>query len=153
MNKKEKYQNTLNILADINDENGKIDLKKNSNNFLNILHEEFKSFSWLGFYMLNDSKDELLLGEYIGGPATKVILINSGVCGKCAREGISILVPDVSNFEGHIACSLSTRSEICVPIRINKEFIGLLDIDSDKLNNFDETDKKYLERIVNQIGR
>lgn len=153
MNKKEKYNKTIKILKDTYGKIDKANPADNLNDLLDILHSEFESFSWLGFYMFNDLKDTLVLGKYIGGPATKYIPINSGVCGKCARENSSIVVPDVSKFEGHIACSLTTKSEICVPIHINGEFVGLLDIDSNLLNNFDEIDKKYLERIVNQIGR
>ncbi|MFA6811768.1 MAG: GAF domain-containing protein [Bacteroidaceae bacterium] len=153
MNKIEKYEKTLNIIENLLSKNGVTNSTENLNDLLDILHREFKSFSWLGFYMLSNSKKELLLGEYIGSPAAKVIPINSGVCGKCAREEASVVVPDVSKFDGHIACSLTTKSEICIPIHLKGEFVGLLDIDSNILNNFDSSDKKYLECIVNQIGR
>lgn len=104
-------------------------------------------FFWVGFYLVEDG--ELVLGPFQGPIACTRIRYGRGVCGTAWKEGKTLVVPDVDKFPGHIACSSASRSEIVVPIyNKEKEVVGVLDIDSDRLAEFDETDREWLERIV-----
>lgn len=109
------------------------------------LKEAF-DFFWIGFYII--SNGELHLGPFQGSVACYRIKKGKGVCGTAWSEAKTQVVPDVDLFPGHIACSSLSRSEIVVPMINNSEVVGVLDIDSDQLNTFDETDKEYLEKIV-----
>lgn len=101
---------------------------------------------WVGFYRVIDN--ELVLGPYQGPIACARIAYNKGVCGTAWAKKQTIIVPDVSKFPGHIACSSQTRSEIVVPLLQNDEVIAVLDIDSEKWDMFDDIDAKYLEQIA-----
>ncbi|MCD8312780.1 MAG: GAF domain-containing protein [Bacteroidales bacterium] len=114
------------------------------------LHEAF-GFFWVGFYLVKD--DDLILGPFQGSPACTRIAKGRGVCGTSWAEARSIVVPDVELFPGHIACSSLSRSEIVIPLFSADQVIAVLDIDSDCLNAFDETDRCYLEAIVAIIVR
>lgn len=103
-------------------------------------------FWWIGFYRVMGN--ELVLGPFQGPLACTRIPKGRGVCGSCWERGQTIVVPNVELFEGHIACSSFSKSEIVVPIYHDGTTIGVLDIDSEKLNNFDDIDAKYLEKIV-----
>ena len=104
-------------------------------------------FFWVGFYLVEDG--ELVLGPFQGPIACTRIRYGRGVCGTAWKEGKTLVVPDVDKFPGHIACSSASRSEIVVPIyNKEKEVVGVLDIDSDRMAEFDETDREWLERIV-----
>ena len=107
------------------------------------LKEAFEFF-WVGFYLVEN--DELVLGPFQGSVAC--YRIKKGRGGTAWAERRTLVVPDVDQFPGHIACSSLSRSEIVVPIIVGDEVKGVLDIDSDHLNTFDETDRKYLEEIV-----
>ena len=104
----------------------------------------------MGFY-LADSEEELVLGPFQGPVACTRIKKGRGVCGTTWSRAETIIVPDVEQFPGHIACSSLSRSEIVVPIFKEGRVIGVLDVDSEHLNHFDETDKQYLEEIVTYI--
>lgn len=106
-------------------------------------------FLWVGFYLTRE--EELVLGPFQGPIACTRIQKGRGVCGTSWEKREAIIVPDVNQFPGHIACSSLSRSEIVIPIIRFGEVLGILDIDSEHLNHFDETDKKYLEEIVSQI--
>lgn len=151
MEKEEKYLEVLKFYQDNNYRIKEQNILTKMANLLNLLKEKFQCFHWIGFYLLDGEKNELYLGPFIGSLAANSIALNRGVCGYCARKKETIVVEDVSKFDGHIACSLSSRSEICVPLIINKKFYGLLDIDSNYLAYFDQVDKKYLELLVHQI--
>ena len=110
-----------------------------------IIHETFH-FWWTGFYRVVG--DELVLGPFQGPIACTRIKFGRGVCGTAWKEKRSVVVPDVEEFPGHIACSSESKSEIVVPIFCNAEVVAVLDIDSEKLATFDDTDKKYLEKIT-----
>lgn len=112
-----------------------------------IIHETFH-FWWTGFYRVVG--EELVLGPFQGPLACTRIKFGRGVCGTAWKEKRSVVVPDVEEFPGHIACSSASRSEIVVPIFRNGEVFAVLDIDSEKLSTFDETDKVFLEKIVQQ---
>lgn len=124
------------------------DLIANLANTSAILKEAF-GFFWVGFYLVKE--DQLVLGPFQGTLACTRIKKGKGVCGKSWETKAAIIVPDVENFEGHIACSSLSKSEIVVPIIKNGNVVGVLDVDSDKLNDFNETDKMYLEEIVGRI--
>lgn len=109
------------------------------------LKEAF-GFFWVGFYLAEN--DELVLGPFQGSVACYRIKKGRGVCGTAWERMQTLVVPDVEHFPGHIACSSLSRSEIVVPILAGNEVKGVLDIDSDLLNTFDEIDKLYLEEVV-----
>lgn len=124
------------------------DLIANLANITAVLKEAF-GFFWVGFYLVKG--DELVLGPFQGSIACTRIKKNKGVCGKALEKTETIIVPDVDKFEGHIACSSLSRSEIVIPLFIDGMIAGVLDIDSDKLDSFDKTDAKYLEIITTLI--
>lgn len=109
------------------------------------LKEAF-GFFWVGFYLVENN--ELVLGPFQGSVACYRIKKGRGVCGTAWERMQTLVVPDVEQFPGHIACSSLSRSEIVVPILAGNEVKGVLDIDSDLLNTFDEIDKLYLEEVV-----
>ena len=114
------------------------------------LIQERMGFFWTGFYMVRDS--ELVLGPFQGPVACMRIGYGKGVCGTAWKEGRTVVVPDVEEFPGHIACSSKSRSEIVVPLRsASGEVTGVLDIDSTELSTFDRIDAHWLERIVKFI--
>lgn len=121
------------------------DLIANMANVAAMLHETF-GFWWTGFYRVRD--DVLLLGPFQGPMACTRIKKGRGVCGTAWQKGETQIVPDVDQFPGHIACSSASKSEIVVPVTMEGEIIGVLDIDSAELDTFDETDRRYLEYIV-----
>lgn len=114
-------------------------------NLAAMIHFTF-GFFWTGFYRV--AGEELVLGPFQGPLACMRIRYGRGVCGTAWKEGCTLVVPDVEQFPGHIACSSLSRSEIVVPLRRNGTIWGVLDIDSKELATFDETDAKWLERIV-----
>ena len=123
-------------------------------NFANaaaVLKQVF-GFFWVGFYRTTEP-ELLTVGPYQGDLACLHIPFGRGVCGAAARTQESIIVPDVDQFPGHIACSSRSRSEIVVPFVDDGKTRFVLDIDSDKLSDFDDVDRRYLERIVAMIGR
>jgi GAF domain-containing protein len=125
---------------------GESDLIANLANVTSALKQAFPSFSWVGFYLMKGG--ELVLGPFQGKLACTRIKIGSGVCGTAVLKKETIIVPDVEEFPGHIYCDPDSRSEIVVPIIKDGEVLGVLDIDSYELDNFDETDKFYLEKLV-----
>ena len=124
---------------------GEEDLIANLANITGALKEQF-NWLWIGFYLVK--KDELVLGPFQGPVACTRIKKGKGVCGASWAKAETLIVPDVEKFPGHIACSSLSRSEIVVPIIRNNEVVGVLDADSVDLNNYDQTDKKWLEQIV-----
>ncbi len=103
---------------------------------------------WVGFYLVDQNEQNLVLGPYQGPLACTRIDFGKGVCGKAMENQETIIVADVNNFPGHIACSSFSKSEIVIPGKYNDEVYFVLDIDSEKLNAFDTKDRKYLEKIV-----
>ena len=126
------------------------DLIANLANTAAALHQAF-GFFWVGFYLVKN--DELVLGPFQGPIACTRIKRGRGVCGAAWESARSIVVPDVEKFPGHIACNSESKSEIVIPLMTDNMVIGVLDIDSDKLNDFDETDKVYLEKICRVIEK
>jgi GAF domain-containing protein len=143
MTKQEKYSSLLPQVQAVMDSS--VDIIANMANMAAMLHETF-GFWWTGFYRVIG--DELVLGPFQGPLACTRIAYGRGVCGTAWKEQRTIVVPDVEAFPGHIACSSASRSEIVVPVFQNGEVIAVLDIDSDQLATFDETDSEYLEKAV-----
>ena len=127
---------------------GEPDLIANMANITSVLREAF-SFFWVGFYRVEGNR--LVLGPFQGPPACTRILYGRGVCGTAWKEDRSLIVPDVYKFPGHIACSSLSRSEVVVPVRKDGLVIAVLDVDSDRLDHFDETDVFYLEKICTLV--
>lgn len=121
----------------------------NMANVAAALWETF-GFFWVGFYRVEG--DQLLLGPFQGPVACTRIRKGKGVCGTAWVEGKSLIVPDVDLFPGHIACSSRSRSEIVVPLFQAGQVTAVLDIDSDQVSSFDETDAHYLEQIVTLLS-
>ena len=117
-------------------------------NLAALLHRAF-GFWWTGFYRVVG--DELVLGPFQGPMACIHIPYGRGVCGTAWQRGETVVVPDVEQFPGHIACSSESRSEIVVPVWRDGRVCAVLDIDSRELATFDDTDRKYLETIVEKI--
>lgn len=126
---------------------GEKDLIANMANISSMIHQTF-GFWWTGFYRV--CGQELVLGPFQGPLACSRIRYGRGVCGTAWKEAKTIVVPDVEQFPGHIACSSASRSEIVVPVfnEGKQEVTAVLDIDSAELNKFDQTDKEWLEKIV-----
>jgi len=128
---------------------GETDEIARMSNMAALLHFEF-GFWWTGFYRVV-SADELVLGPFQGPVACTRIKKGRGVCGTSWREDRTLVVPDVEQFPGHIACSSESRSEIVVPCRKFGQIVAVLDIDSKELATFDEIDRDYLEQIVSML--
>ena len=146
--KAEKYRQLLpqiNALV-----SGEKNLIANLANVAAALKDTF-DFWWVGFYLVEGN--ELVLGPFQGPVACTRISKGKGVCGSAFSEKKTILVPDVDQFPGHIACSSASLSEIVVPIIKDGEVTMVLDIDSDQLNDFDETDQQNLEALANMISQ
>lgn len=127
---------------------GELDMVANLANICAALKEQFKWF-WVGFYLVKG--EELVLGPFQGPVACTRIAKGKGVCGAAWEQGKILIVPDVDAFPGHIACSSLSRSEIVIPIFHNNTVVGVLDVDSEHLDQFDQTDAKYLEQVVRLI--
>ncbi len=128
---------------------GEEDLVANMANMVAALKAQFGWF-WVGFYLVK--KDELVLGPFQGPVACTRIKKGRGVCGSSWQQQKTLIVPDVEKFPGHIACSSLSKSEIVVPVFSNHEVVGVLDVDSDAYDQFDETDQKYLEAMLQLIS-
>ncbi len=128
---------------------GEPDMIANLANVAAALKEQF-NWLWVGFYLVK--KDELVLGPFQGPVACTRIKKGRGVCGAAWQNAATLIVADVEKFPGHIACSSLSRSEIVVPIIRDNNVIGVLDVDSELPDQFDETDKKYLEEIITAIS-
>jgi len=141
--KQEQYESLLPQIKAVVE--GEPDLIANLANTCACLKEQF-NWLWVGFYLIKGN--ELVLGPFQGPLACTRIKKGKGVCGTSWAEKETIIVPDVNAFPGHIVCSSLSLSEIVVPVIRNGEVVAVLDVDSGKYNEYDETDKKYLEKIV-----
>ncbi|MBV9240953.1 MAG: GAF domain-containing protein [Acidobacteria bacterium] len=127
---------------------GETDLVANLANIAAVLRQAF-GFFWVGFYLAKEG--QLVLGPFQGPLACTRIDFDKGVCGHAFSTRETVLVPNVDDFPGHIACATESRSEVVVPIIVDGECLGVLDVDSDKLNDFSQTDADGLGRIVRAI--
>lgn len=145
--KEERYLSFIRIFDSLMDrEQDPVSILSNASSAL----KDAFGFFWCGFYIVKG--DELILGPFQGSIACYRIGKGKGVCGTAWKEARTILVPDVEKFPGHIACSSLSRSEIVIPVFAGNEIKCVLDIDSDRTDEFDETDRKYLEKIAQIIS-
>jgi len=147
LSKEEKYKALLPQIKALT--TGESDLIANLANITSALKYGM-DFFWIGFYMVKDN--QLILSAFQGTVACTRIAFDKGVCGACYRAQKTLIVADVEAFEGHIACSSLSRSEIVVPIFHEGKVVIVLDVDSTQLSDYDEVDKKYLEEIADWIG-
>jgi L-methionine (R)-S-oxide reductase len=141
--KQEQYQSLIPQIEALIE--GEADLVANLANICAALKEQFKWF-WIGFYMVKGN--ELVLAPFQGPVACTRIAKGRGVCGAAWEQGKTLVVPDVDAFPGHIACRSLSRSEIVIPVYRHGQVVGVLDVDSEDLDQFDQTDAQYLEQIV-----
>jgi L-methionine (R)-S-oxide reductase len=146
VNKKEQYLEVYHQLKTILD--GEKDIIARMATICGAIKEAF-NFYWIGFYRVDG--DELVVGPYIGTLACLRIKKGKGVCGTAWKNEQTIIVKNVDEFSGHIACSSESKSEIVVPVFKDNQIIAVLDIDSTEYNTFDEIDKEGLERIVTLV--
>lgn len=124
---------------------GETNVIANMANITAAIKETF-GFLWVGFYIVDGN--ELILGPFQGPIACTRIRKGRGVCGTSWSNEKTLIVPDVNEFPGHISCNPKSKSEIVIPVFVNNNIYAVLDIDSDQLNTFDDTDEKYLKKIV-----
>lgn len=146
--KAEQYQNLMPQIQAIVD--GESDVIANFANICAALKQQF-DWLWIGFYLVKD--DELVLGPFQGPIACTRIAKGRGVCGTAWQQQQVMIVPDVDQFPGHIACSSASKSEIVLPIMKNGVCLGVLDIDSDELDQFDDVDAAYLQQLILTIEK
>ena len=144
--KQEQYESLVPQIKALID--GEPDLVANLANVVAALKEQFGWF-WVGFYLVKG--EELVLGPFQGPIACTRIRYGKGVCGSSWEQKQTLIVPDVEQFPGHIACSSLSKSEIVVPVIREGKVIGVLDVDSASLDEFDITDQQYLQEIVAAI--
>ena len=128
-----------------------IPLVSNLSNLSRLIYDSIPNTSWCGFYLSFEDKDELYLGPYQGPIACTLIKYGRGVCGTCALEKKTQLVPNVHECKNHIACSSKTNSEIVVPIIKENKVVGVIDLDSEEFNNFTLEHQKVLEEVSDII--
>jgi L-methionine (R)-S-oxide reductase len=151
LSKKQKYEALIPQLVSL--VKGESDLIANTANIVAALKEAF-SFFWIGIYFVKERNgtQELVLGPFQGPPACVRIAKGKGVCGTAWDKKTTIVVPDVDQFPGHIACSALSKSEIVVPVIKNNTVVAVLDIDSTKLSDFDVTDEIFLNEVAKIIS-
>lgn len=119
-----------------------------------FLEANISYYNWVGFYFKNGDKDELKLGPYVGAPTDHTIIpFGKGICGQVAVSNQNFVVPDVSAQDNYIACSISVKSEIVVPIFVHEENIGQIDIDSNVVDPFTEADERFLEFVCKAVSK
>ena len=118
-----------------------------------ILEDAIDYYDWVGFYFRNGDKEELKLGPYVGDPTDhEIIPFGKGICGQVALSNENFVVPDVAAQDNYIACSITVKSEIVIPIFVNGDNIGQIDIDSKTLDPFSEQDERFLEFVCGQVA-
>jgi len=119
-----------------------------------LLHDSVDYYNWVGFYFKNGDKEELKLGPYVGAPTDHVIIpFGKGICGQVAVSNKNFVVPDVKAQNNYIACSIDVKAEIVVPIFLNDENVGQIDIDSNTADPFTEADERLLEFVCKQVSK
>lgn len=118
-----------------------------------VLEANIEYYNWVGFYFKNGDKDELKLGPYVGEPTDHTIIpFGKGICGQVAVSNQNFVVPDVSAQDNYIACSITVKAEIVIPIFVNGENIGQIDIDSNTPDPFTEADERFLEFVCKEVA-
>jgi GAF domain-containing protein len=118
-----------------------------------LLEDNVGYYDWVGFYFRNGDKEELKLGPYVGEPTDHTIIpFGKGICGQVAVSNKNFVVPDVAAQDNYIACSITVKAEIVVPIFVNGENIGQIDIDSKTIDPFTESDERFLEFVCSKVA-
>ena len=124
------------------------------NQICELLEQNISYYNWVGFYFRNGNKEELLLGPFVGAPTDHAVIpFGKGICGQVAVSNENFVVPDVQAQDNYIACSFTVKSEIVVPLFVNGENIGQIDIDSNVLDPFTVADERFLEFVNNEISK
>lgn len=119
-----------------------------------LLEQNIDYYNWVGFYFKNGNKNELKLGPYVGAPTEHVIIpFGKGICGQVAESNENFVVPDVSAQDNYIACSLTVKAEIVVPIFVSGQNIGQIDIDSNTIDPFTKEDERFLEFVCAEVAK
>ncbi|EMQ96418.1 GAF domain-containing protein [Xanthomarina gelatinilytica] len=122
-------------------------------NICELLEAHIPHYNWVGFYFKNGDKNELKLGPYVGEPTDHIIIpFGKGICGQVAVSNKNFVVPDVSAQDNYIACSITVKAEIVIPIFVNGENIGQIDIDSNTPDPFSEEDERFLEFVCEKVA-
>ena len=151
LSKQERYSIVLNQAeALMKDENNLI---ANLSNIVSLLKYSFDYYLWVGFYLYDEEKQNLVLGPFQGRIACTRIEIGKGVCGTAFKNRETLVIDDVNKFPGHIFCDSSSKSEIVVPVFRNDKIVGVLDVDSAVYSSFDAVDRKYLNELSLIISR
>lgn len=120
----------------------------------NLLNFSMPYYDWVGFYFRNGDKEELKLGPFVGEPTDHIIIpFGKGICGQVAVSNENFVVPDVATQDNYIACSITVKSEIVVPIFVNGDNIGQIDVDSKTINPFSEKDERFLEFVCTEVAK
>jgi GAF domain-containing protein len=123
-------------------------------NICELLESNISYYNWVGFYFRNGNKEELLLGPYVGAPTNHTVIpFGKGICGQVAVSNQNFVVPDVSAQDNYIACSITVKAEIVIPIFVNGENIGQIDIDSNTPNPFTKEDERFLEFVCEKVSK
>lgn len=119
-----------------------------------LLESHIEYYNWVGFYFKNGDKDELKLGPYVGEPTDHIIIpFGKGICGQVALSNENFVVSDVAAQDNYIACSITVKAEIVIPVFVNGENIGQIDIDSNTPNPFTEADERFLEFVCEKVSK
>ncbi|MFI0430441.1 GAF domain-containing protein [Mariniflexile sp. HMF6888] len=122
-------------------------------NICELLEKHVSYYNWVGFYFRNGKKEELILGPYVGAPTDHTVIpFGKGICGQVAVSNQNFVVPDVSAQDNYIACSITVKAEIVIPIFVNGKNIGQIDIDSNTPDPFTEADERFLEFVCTQVA-
>ncbi|WP_111309223.1 GAF domain-containing protein [Confluentibacter sediminis] len=122
-------------------------------NICKLLETNVSHYNWVGFYFRNGKKEELILGPYVGAPTEHTVIpFGKGICGQVAVSNKNFVVPDVSAQDNYIACSITVKAEIVIPIFVNGENIGQIDIDSNTPDPFTEADERFLEFVCAKVS-
>ena len=133
--------------------NSEIDKNERLLKVCELLETHIDYYNWVGFYFKNGDKNELKLGPYVGAPTDHTIIpFGKGICGQVAVSNQNFVVPDVAAQDNYIACSITVKAEIVVPIFVNGENIGQIDIDSNTPDPFTEADERFLEFVCSKVS-
>lgn len=134
--------------------NSKQSLEEKRQNICDLLRQEVAHYDWVGFYFHNDNKKILELKQYSGNPTDHTeIPFGKGICGQVALSNQNFVVPDVKAQDNYIACSLTVKSEIVIPIFVNGKNIGQIDIDSETIDPFTQEDERFLEWVCQEVSK
>lgn len=134
--------------------NAKISVNDRLLQICELLESNIDYYNWVGFYFKNGNKNELKLGPYVGEPTDHTIIpFGKGICGQVALSNENFVVPDVAAQDNYIACSITVKAEIVIPIFINGENIGQIDIDSNTPDPFTESDERFLEFVCEEVSK